>query len=179
MSEREFQQMKLGHNIQDSLYSEGSDVDANRLRRGHTSYSLFALVAKFGGIEQQSRCYGTDVEIFNAEIHMIMAVHDAEGIHVGGLAEKLRITKASASELLRKLERKGLVCKKTDPAKLSRLNIFLTDKGRVAHERHILYHEQLNVMIDQVMCNYTPQQVQFLSAFFADLCSGMDALEWD
>ena len=114
MSDQEFQQTKLGHSIQESLHNKNSDSDAARLRRGHTSYSLFSLVAKFTEIEQQSRFFGTDVEIHNAEIHMIMAIHDVEGIHVTGLADRLHITKGSVSELLRKLEQKKLIHKDTD-----------------------------------------------------------------
>lgn len=178
MSDKEFQQTKLGHSIQESLYNENNDSDAARLRRGHISYSLFALVAKFGELEQQARCFGTDVEIHNAEIHMIMAIHDDEGIHVGGLADKLHITKGSVSELLRKLERKGLIHKDTDPLKLSRINVFLTEKGKIAHEHHLLYHERLNEMLDQAMRHHSPEQVEFLAHFLDDVRSGLDSMDW-
>jgi len=178
MSDKDFQQAKLGHNIQETLYNEDNASDAARLRRGHTSYALLALVAKFGELEQQSRCFGTDVEIHNAEIHMIMAIHGDEGIHVGGLAEKLHITKGSVSELLRKLERKGLVYKKTDPLKLSRLNVFLTEKGTLAHEHHLLYHEQLNQMLDMALRHHSPEQATFLEHFLEDVIAGLGSMEW-
>lgn len=178
MSDQEFQQTKLGHSIQESLHNKNSDSDAARLRRGHTSYSLFSLVAKFTEIEQQSRFFGTDVEIHNAEIHMIMAIHDVEGIHVTGLADRLHITKGSVSELLRKLEQKKLIHKDTDPLKLSRINIYLTEKGRIAHEHHLLYHERINGMIDQVMSHYSSEQIEFLNHFLNNVRSGLDSMGW-
>ena len=78
---------------------------------------------------------------------MIMTIHNTEGIHVGGLAQKLGITKGSVSEMLRKLERKGLVRKEKDPLKMTRLNVYLTDKGKTAHENHMYYHSRLDGVV--------------------------------
>lgn len=177
MSDSEYQEMKLGQSIRDSLGNDDNDSDAARLRRGHTSYVLLRLAAKLGELEHKSRFFGTDVEIHNAEIHMIMAIHEDEGIHVGGLAAKLKITKGSVSELLRKLERKGLINKKIDLLKLSRLNIYLTEKGRVAHEHHVFFHERLNEIIDQAMRHHTTGEVGFLAHFLNDVLSSLESFE--
>ena len=70
---------------------------------------------------------------------------------MGGLAEQLGVTKGSVSELLRRLERKGLAYKAKDPLKLTRLNVFLTEKGKAAHKQHMDFHSQLDCMVDDAM----------------------------
>lgn len=177
MNDKKNKKIDLDQSIRDSLYHEYTDPDTSRLRRGHTGYTLLLLSAKIGELVHRSLSFGTDVEIHNAEIHMIMAIHENEGIHVGGLAKKLKITKGSVSELLGKLERKGLIYKKTDSSKLSRLNIFLTEKGKIAHEHHVLFHERLNEIIDQAMRHHSAHEVEFLAHFLNDVLSGLETFE--
>lgn len=152
-------------------------LDADRLRRGHVGYALLALVEKINELESAAGCFGTDVQIHHSEIHMIMAIHNNEGIHVGGLADHLKITKGSVSEILRKIERKGLINKRIDPEKRSRLNIFLTEKGKIAHEHHIFFHEQLNEIVDVALHDHTPEQFEFLVHFLKRLLFGLDSFE--
>ncbi|EPY2273451.1 hypothetical protein ACXAUS_002315 [Clostridium sporogenes] len=53
------------------------------------SYKILRLVTKLSEIDKQTNYYGTDKQLFVAEIHMIKAIKENEGIHVTGLAEKL------------------------------------------------------------------------------------------
>ena len=143
--------------IQQSILDDHDDPDIQRLRNNHICFALLSLVNQFYMLERQCRNFGTDVEIHLAEIQMIMTIHNAQGIHVNGLAEKLRITKGSVSEMLRKLERKGLVRKEKDPLKMTRLNIYLTDKGLLAHQNHICLHQKLDNLVLEVVAEYGPE----------------------
>lgn len=53
------------------------------------SYKILRLVTKLSEIDKHTSYYGTDKQLFVAEIHMIKAIKENEGIHVTGLAEKL------------------------------------------------------------------------------------------
>lgn len=130
-------------------------------------YALLDLIMTFLELDKQIRTYGTDVPIFHAEIHMISAIAGRPGIHVGGLAELSNITKGSVSEIIKKLEKKGLVMKETDERNLSKLSLYLTEKGKTAHENHMRYHLVLNDMIESELAGASDKQVQFLSDFLA------------
>lgn len=132
-------------------------------------YALLDLVMTFVELDKKIRTYGTDVPIFHAEIHMISAIANHPGIHVGGLAELAGITKGSVSEIIKKLEKKALVIKGTDERNLSKLALYLTEKGKTAHENHMRYHALLNDPIESELANASEKEVQFLAHFLAEI----------
>jgi Transcriptional regulators len=133
------------------------------------SLKLMRLAMEFGAIEKRIRNYGTDVAIHEAEIHMIKAVKEADGIHVTGLAERFGVTKGAVSQMLIKLEKKNLVTKEPDSANLSRLQLTLTPKGEHAYARH----EELHATFDRAV---EDQLARYPEAFKADLSRFMDAM---
>lgn len=114
----------------------------NKHKIAYDSLDLaFALI----DLDKKTRYFGTDVPIFHSEIHIIKAIAEHPGIHVGGLADILGVTKGSVSEILKKLERKALVVKEIDNLNLSRYSLNLSEKGKKAHSSHMLlsfYFEQ-------------------------------------
>ena len=132
--------------IQKSMIKTMGHAAAHSTRSAPVSISLLGIVTRFYELERQCSKFSTDVDIHLAEIHTIMAIHNNEGIHVGGLAEQLGVTKGSVSELLRRLERKGLAYKAKDPLKMTRLNVFLTEKGKAAHKQWTMPWEHASRM---------------------------------
>ena len=130
---------------------------------------LLNVISLFVEAERKPRYYGTNAPIHSAEIRMLRMVREHEGIHVGGLAEILGVTKGAVSALLRKLERKGLIVKETDAYNLSKLNIHLTDKGEIAHEHHLRYHEQIDEIFKEILCQYSPKEIDVLHRFLDDM----------
>lgn len=130
---------------------------------------ILSVIDLFSEVDRKPRYYGTDTSIHNAEIRMLSMVKEHEGIHVGGLAEMLGVTKGAVSALLRKLERKGLIVKETDAYNLSKLNIHLTDKGETAHEHHLRYHEQIHKIFKDTLCQYSPKEIDCLHRFLDDI----------
>lgn len=97
----------------------------NKHKIAYDSLDLaFALI----DLDKKTRYFGTDVPIFHSEIHIIKAIAEHPGIHVGGLADILGVTKGSVSEILKKLERKALVVKEIDNLNLSRYSLNLSEK---------------------------------------------------
>jgi len=145
--------------IQKSILNTLGHEAAHTSRSASISHALLGIVTRFNEFERQCCKFGTDVDIHMAEIHTIMAINNHEGIHVGGLAECLGVTKGSVSELLRRLERKGLAYKAKDPLKMTRLNVFLTEKGKLAHHTHMGFHSQLDNLVDEVMQPLTGEEL--------------------
>jgi DNA-binding MarR family transcriptional regulator len=137
-------------------------------------YQTLRLTKAYHELDKKTRNYGTDVPIFVSEIHTIEAIAEHPGIHVGGLAELLGITKGSVSEIIRKLEKKALVKKETDEYNLSKLSLRLTEKGEKAHRGHMRYHAMLDRLIETELQSATEDNVRFLSFFLSSLTESME-----
>lgn len=131
------------------------------------AYDSIKLALAYVELDKKTRYYGTDVPIFYSEIHMIMVIAENPGIHVGGIADLLGITKGSVSEIVKKLEKKALVKKEIDEHNLSRYLLSLTEKGEKAHLNHMSYHTILNGIVEDGLQNATEHDVQFLSQFLS------------
>lgn len=160
--------------IQKSVLKTLGHVAAHGTRSAPVSISLLGIVTRFYELEHQCSKFGTDVDIHLAEIHTIMAIHNNEGIHVGGLAEQLGVTKGSVSELLRRLERKGLAYKAKDPLKMTRLNVFLTEKGKLASSYHMGFHAQLDGLVDEAMGSRSPEEVESIVSFLNEVLTRLN-----
>lgn len=128
------------------------------------SYLLLRLAIQFSEIESRIRTYGTDVPIYEAEIHMLATIKESEDLHISGLAEAWGVTKGAVSQLIGKLHRKGLVEKELDENNLSRLKIRLTPKGEAAHARHEDLHAQFERLMQSEVQQYSQEQRDFLAA---------------
>ena len=169
MYDKDYKKTAVELRIHQSILDDHDDPDIQRLRKNHICFALLSLVNQFYKLERQCRNFGTDVEIHLVEIQMIMTIHNAQGIHVNGLAQKLGITKGSVSEMLRKLERKGLVHKEKDPLKMTRLNIYLTDKGLLAHQNHICLHQKLDNLVLEAAAEHGPELLKSFTSLLNDI----------
>jgi len=127
-------------------------------------------------LDKKTRYYGTDVPIFHSEIHVIMAIAQHPGVHVGGLADILGVTKGAVSEILKKLERKALVIKEVDDLNLSRYSLYLTEKGKRAHSNHMHYHMILNSIVEEQLEDASEHDLKFLSDFLSSMISKVKSL---
>ena len=68
-------------------------------------------------------------------------IADHHGITVTELARDYGKTKGAVSQILKKVESKGLVYREVDPENDNRYHLFLTDKGKELDEAHRRYDE--------------------------------------
>ncbi len=97
-------------------------------------------MAKYSQIERKAFDFGIGMELYPAEIHMVMAVDMRDGAGVTELAEELGITKGAVSQLVTKLVKKGLLLKEPDPENGSRVVVMTTEIGHAASENHLAFH---------------------------------------
>lgn len=141
-----------------------------------TSYTLLRLAAKISKLDKKTRYYGTDEQLFEAEIHMIKAVKENKGIHITGLAEKLGVTKGAVSQIITKLQKKGMIIKEIDPHNLSRLILRLTPKGETAHLYHQKIHQEFDDIVNNILKNSSDEEKVFLKNFLISLEEKIDAI---
>jgi len=125
------------------------------------SYSLLRVVYKFFEIDKKTRYYGIDVSLFPSEIHMINKIKQNEGIHVTGLANILKVTKGAVSQIIMKLEKKGLIRKEKDISNQSKLVLKLTDKGEIAYTNHEKFHKKIDAMVNEIVKDASEENAKF------------------
>lgn len=140
--------------------------------RQKPSYIFLRLMVEFSEFDRQARYYGTDQPLYEAEIHMIKMIEENEGIHATGLAEMLGVTKGAVSQILRKLEDKGMIVKDVDSHNLSKLSLRLTPKGEVAYLNHRDLHEDYDGLFEAALGDATEHDRAFLKKFLQSLEKG-------
>lgn len=144
-------------------------MDKIKNQKHKIAYDSIHLALALVDLDKKTRYYGTDVQIFHSEIHVIMSIAQNPCIHVGGLAEILGVTKGAVSEILKKLEKKDLVIKEIDDLNLSRYSLNLTEKGKKAHNNHMHYHSILNSIVEGELEGASERELEFLSNFLSSL----------
>ena len=141
------------------------------------SYTLLRIVKRLDQLNKKNRHYGTDYPLHEAEIHLIKAVKENEGMHVTGLAEIMEVSKGAISQILMKLEKKKMIFKKKDPANRSRVLIHVTPKGETAYHRHEELHNKLDAMVFNTLSEASTEEKVFLEDFFHSLETSLNAFE--
>ena len=89
---------------------------------------------------RNSQRFNTDTDIFRSEIHIIQLIGDYKKLHVSEIGRRLGVTKGAVSQIIKKLEKKGLVRKEIDPENHTRTLAELTEKGKTAWRGHEEFH---------------------------------------
>lgn len=95
--------------------------------------------------------YGTGEEYTSAEVHLLKYIREHEGITVTELARDFCKTKGAISQMLKKLEARGLIVRQVDLENNNRFHLSLTQKGIALDDAHrefdeIGFGESMNVV---------------------------------
>ena len=136
-----------------------------------------AICNKIMEMDKIPRDYGVDVLLTREEVHLVSAVAENEGTSVTDLARIKGVTKGAVSQMLSRLEKKGLIEKEPDPANVSRLLIQLTPKGRLADQGHQRVHEVFFNRFLAEMGDIDEASLDFLHSFLGKVDWIID--NWD
>jgi DNA-binding MarR family transcriptional regulator len=151
-------------------------TDLKFKNRTKISYIFLRVVTRISEVDSKTRYYGTDQPLHEAEIHMIKSIRENQGIHVTGLADMLGVTKGAVSQIIQKLERKGMVVKNTDPNNLSRLMLLLTPKGEIAYLHHEELHREFDELFNSALVSASEENKEFLRNFLNSLDEKINAI---
>jgi len=146
----------------------------NNKNKTKISYTLLRVMNKLFEVDKKTRSYGTDKQLYEAEIHMIKSIKENEGIHVTGLAEILGVTKGAVSQILIKLDKKGMLIKDKDINNQSRLVLKLTPKGELAYIHHEKLHQEFDDLVNGILRDASEEKKLFLKNFLKALETGID-----
>ena len=124
------------------------------------------LVHLYNAMEKVPVRHGRDFDLFHSERHMLDKAGENPGINVTEFARVVGVTKGAVSQVIKKLDSKGLVrrYKKGDNDK--EVFIDLTEKGReVCEERKRINQETIRE-ISEGLSRYSDDEVAFLLGMF-------------
>lgn len=75
-----------------------------------------------------------DLRLHPSELHGLLAIRQEPDANATRLAARLGVTKGAVSQLLKRLEAKGVVGKRSDPYQKNEVTAFFTPLGREAVE---------------------------------------------
>lgn len=149
------------------------DTDA----RKDVLYTFMELVDKAGAVKDASMDFGTGVTLTAPEIHALDRVAKAPGLHALALAEASGVTRGAMSQLLARLERKGMIRREPDPGNASRRQIALTPLGKKAVAGHERFHERLDGHFLGLLDRVPDLRLGFLSQFMEQALKALDEYE--
>ena len=94
--------------------------------------------------------YGTGELYTSTEVHMISKIEENPGITAAKIAECTYRTKSAVSQMLAKLEAKGLIYKEKDPSNGKQQFLYVTPKGKHLSLCHKAYDEK-NVPLEELI----------------------------
>lgn len=111
------------------------------------------------------RDYGTGEEYTSVEVHTLKHIADKPGITVTELAKFDAKTKGAISQILKKIENKGLIFREPAPGNDNRCYLYLTEKGAKLDQAHRKYDQRsFGESMDQVRRMFTDDEVN--TAFY-------------
>ena len=131
--------------------------------------TLLRVFNKFTQNEKKPRHFGVDELLHPSEIHMVMMIGDNEGAHVSELARIAGVTRGAVSQVVAKLEKKGLVKKIEDPHNSLKTVPALTNKGYVAYYAHEQYHEEMDADMYAYVRGLTDDQLRVIEDFLRNI----------
>lgn len=123
------------------------------------------LVEKISNTSRQSQRFDTDVDIYRSEIHVIQLIGDSEAPYISQISKMIGITKATVSQIIKRLEKKGLATKYVDEENNTRLRVQLTKKGRRAYQAHVRFHEAQHQEMESFIASLSEVQHGVVEAF--------------
>lgn len=123
------------------------------------------LVEKISNTTKTHKSFGTDVNIYRSEIHIIQLIGDRGEVYISEISRLIGITKGTVSQIVKRLESKGLVNKFVDQQNNTRQLVNLTDKGMTAYEAHVEYHFRKHEEMEHFMESLTAENKEVLKAF--------------
>ncbi len=145
-------------------------------KRQEVIYALTEVVVKSQAIDRVTLHFGTDMLLHPSEIHMIVAIAKSPEPHVIGLAKELKITKGAVSQIVKKLEEKGMIKKNGDPGNRSKYLLELTPKGVCAYDHHSEFHGAVDAVLMRILDKLPDEDVGLLLKTFKEIDEGIRKL---
>ena len=127
------------------------------------------VVNKYRSLEKAPIPFGTGDSLFRQEVSAIQAIGADPGKNVSELAQILGVTKGTASPIVTRLAKRGLVTKYKNADNNKEVLLDLTIRGKsVYHENELLLIKLRQALFDRYE-KEKPEYLEFLKEFLAQM----------
>jgi DNA-binding MarR family transcriptional regulator len=124
------------------------------------------LVHKYNAMEKTPARHGKDFDLFHSERHILDKVGENPGINVTEFAQVAGVTKGAISQVIKKLEQKGLVRRYKKSGNDKEVFIELTEIGKdICQDRKRINQETIQEISEELR-RYSDDEVAFLLGMF-------------
>lgn len=134
-------------------------------------------VHRFNQLEREVHTCGAGQSPSLAETHTIAAVGQYEHLNITQLAKLQGVSRSAASQMVSKLVKKELLCKKPSPQTENEVVLTLTEQGRAVWEAHRRQHARLQDRLEQVFARYPQGTREALAGLARDVQALWEELE--
>lgn len=134
--------------------------DVERLK--YSPYEISDILQRISQvtIKKEQLDYGTGELYSSTEVHLISHIADKPGITVTEIARNLERTKGAISQVLKKLEDRGLIYRQRAPKDNKKEYVFLTEKGLALDQAHRAFDNYHSThMLEKLLLEYRLQDV--------------------
>ncbi|SDL87045.1 transcriptional regulator, MarR family [Dendrosporobacter quercicolus] len=129
------------------------------------SQLLLNIIAGFYEKDAKVNYFDTDTLLYHSEIHMVQFIKENQALHLSAIARGLGITRGAVSQMIMRLEKKGVVSKEPDPGNNRKVILRLTSKGEKAYLGHKRNHDSYNAVVSTLLENASQSEMDFLKEF--------------
>lgn len=133
---------------------------------------MYRFSMKYYDSAKEAHNYGLEENYTMIEIHTVTSIYDEPGVTVTKLAADARRTKGAISQIVKKLEKKGLIFRVPSRETPNVVHLYVTEKGKRLSQMHKIFDEKgAKVYLDFLGRYFSKEQI---AAFFAVMKKSMD-----
>jgi DNA-binding MarR family transcriptional regulator len=132
------------------------------------------ILNKAYALEKKPVDLGNGVLLYPSEFHLIETVGKHPAENLTSIASQLGVTKGAISQLVKKLEKKGLVKKALVPGNKKDIRLELTDFGKEAFEWHGSLHESMETGIKEELEKMSDAEIEAFLRVYGHLEGMLD-----
>ena len=140
------------------------------MKREKTSKEIIELfirmVNKYNALEKIPARHGTRHSLYHSERHMLDMIGDKTGMNVTEFAAAAGVTKGAISQLVTKLEKKGIVNRYKKSTNDKEVFLELTKTGQEVYQKHKKINEQTILPLNEELSKHSEEKVEFLLKMF-------------
>jgi len=91
----------------------------------------------------------SELDLHVGQNHLLMELYEEDGRRPGELADTMAVDPSVVSKMLRRMESRGLIERRSDPDDARVTRVFLTDEGKDLEEEVENFHQRLEEQIVQ------------------------------
>lgn len=142
------------------MHDRHNDIDPTYQHYDTNETLLYHFVSVCSAYMREPRDYGTGEKISMAEVHILTQIDDHPGIIVSQIDSLWGRSRSAASQIVKKLKKKGYIEKKKTAGNDKNVHLFPTSRGHELSEAHKKYDiEVLSEAMEDLRKTCTEEEI--------------------